>query len=158
MRRVRSEESGVPGRVPAERRNPFPDACRYCPIPPDPNLVACQRTMPCPNPPDRRVRACRPPGAVIEGPVFGHVLKIEAIPDGLIVMIGVGSYHGIAKDWSGVILIGDTTTPLAGGEIVIVRIDKHLTVGKVHLTTGQLGPNQRVRLTRNGTADRAITN
>jgi hypothetical protein len=124
------------------------DACQHCPSPPDPALVACQRTMPCPDPPDRRVRACLPHRKVIADSVIGRVIAIAAAADGVILTVGVGTDQGVDHHWSGTVLAGDTDTPLAGGELVLIRIDKHITVGKVHLTADQLESNNHVRLVR----------
>jgi hypothetical protein len=84
-----------------------------------------------------------------DGVRFARVLKIEAIPEGLVVVLGAGSRDGIAKDWHATVLAGGTDTPLAGGEVILIRIDRSVIVGKVHLTADQLGHNTRVRLNRN---------
>jgi len=118
-----------------------------CPTPPDPNIAACRRTMPCPNPPDRRVRACMPHRPTVDdGVVVARVLKADATPDARIVTLGAGSAMGIGKTWTGSILVGDTDTPLAGGDVELIRVDKNLCIGKVHLTVDQLVRNNRVRL------------
>jgi len=125
------------------------DACRHCPTPPDPDHVACQRTMPCPDPPDRRVWACMPHRRPVDdGSRVARVLKIDTTPDGLVLVFSAGLSHGVDKRWSATVLVGDTDTPLAGGDVELIRIDKNASYGKVHLTTDQLGPNNRVRLTR----------
>lgn len=122
------------------------DACQHCPSPPDPDLVACQRIMPCPNPPDRRFRACLPPRRANDGSVVGRVLKVEATKDGLVIVIGVGRRMGIDVRWRGAVLIGGTESLLENGDVVLVRVDKVASVGKLHLTIDQLGENHRVRL------------
>jgi hypothetical protein len=44
------------------------------------------------------------------------------------------------------VLKGDTDEALRGGDVQVIRVEKSLTVGKVHLTTDQLSTNSRVRL------------
>jgi len=122
------------------------DACQKCPSPPDPDLVACQRVMACPDPPDRRVRACRPHHSFEAGEVQGRVLKVEAVADGVLLVIGVGSSFGIDLTWRAAVLVGDTDQRMAHGEVALVRVSKVVTVGKLHLTVGQLGGNYRVSL------------
>jgi hypothetical protein len=124
------------------------DECQHCPTPPDPNMVACQATMPCPDPPDRRVLACWPHRRVDDGSTFGRVIKVEATADGLMLAIGVGHASGIDKGFTATVLVGDTNTAMVGGDVELTRVDNHVTYGKVRLTLEQLGRNNRVRLIR----------
>lgn len=125
------------------------DTCQHCPKPPDPSLVVCQRTMPCPDPPDRRVRACFHHYSIPAGSLVSRVLKIETTTDGALLVIGVGSNQGVDKSWSGTLLVGDTDTLLAGGQVDLIRIDKGACVGKVHLPADRLASNNHVLLVRN---------
>jgi hypothetical protein len=136
-----------------------------CPTPPDVNNPACWKTMPCPKPADRRVLACRPKDfpkcADINNPdpdnpncdhatappQVGRVNHIEAQGSDLIVTIGgAGENNGVNKTWTGKVLRGDGDTPLEGGDVIIVRVGKKETVGKVHLTPDQINQNPRVKL------------
>jgi hypothetical protein len=44
------------------------------------------------------------------------------------------------------VLQGSSDSPLPGGEVTVVRVDKKATLGKVHLTLDQLESNSRVKL------------
>lgn len=141
----------------------WPPCKDKCPNPPDVNIPSCQATMPCPNPPDRRVRSCKasqwakcdlankdPQNPNCDNakadPVTARVLKNEIQGGDLIITIGAGSNSGISKGWRATVLRGDTDTPLSGGDVTIVRVDKNATVGRVKLTTDQIKANDRVKL------------
>lgn len=139
-------------------------ACKdTCPTPPNVELEACQKTMPCPNPPDRRVRSCpksRWPKCDIKNPdpnnpncddakappVKARIIGNSVQNGEVIITIGAGTNSGVQKDWTAQVLRGDTDTPLAGGDITIVRVDKGVTVGRVRLTTDQISTNSHVKL------------
>ncbi|MGE0867665.1 MAG: hypothetical protein AB7P03_03825 [Kofleriaceae bacterium] len=138
----------------------WPGCAGKCPTPPDAGIPACQATMPCPNPPDRRVKACKRfpkcdfenpdpgnPNCDQRPPVIARVLKNEIQGGEVVITIASGSSAGVQKDWHGVVLRGDTATPLAGGDITITRVDKGFTIGKVKLTIDQIKENPRVKLT-----------
>jgi hypothetical protein len=140
-------------------------ACKdVCPTPPDINIPACLATMECPNPPDRRVRRCvaqkfakcadpknpdpNNPNCdnIKVPPVIGRIIGNNVQGSDVIITIGAGTNSGIQKGWGAVVLRGDSDQPLAGGEVTVIRVDKGVTVGKVHLTTDQLSANSRVKL------------
>ncbi|CAN5685814.1 hypothetical protein BH11MYX3_BH11MYX3_34850 [soil metagenome] len=140
----------------------WPPCKDVCPTPPDINIPSCQATMPCPNPPDRRVKSCKKeqwPKCDLKAldpqnprcddakadPVVTRVLKNEVQGSDTIITIGAGSNSGIAKGWRANVLRGDSDQPLSGGDIIIIRIDKAATVGKVKLTTDQIKANDRVK-------------
>ncbi len=140
----------------------WPPCKDVCPTPPDINIPSCQATMPCPNPPDRRVRSCKKtqwPKCDLKtpdpqnpncddakaDPVTTRVLKNEVQGSDTIITIGAGSNSGIGKGWRATVLRGDSDAPLSGGEVIIIRIDKAATVGKVKLTTDQIKANDRVK-------------
>jgi hypothetical protein len=75
-----------------------------------------------------------------------RVLKADETPDALFLLLGMGSAMGIGNNWTGTVLIGGTDTPLTGGNVKIVRVNKNLCVVKTRLTLKQLGGNTRVRL------------
>jgi hypothetical protein len=141
-------------------------ACKgKCPDPPDVNNSACWNSMPCPTPPDRRVRACpkskwgkcldiNNPDAnnpncddATAPPVTGRVIKNEIQGTDTLITVAAGSDQGVGKTWKGHVLRGDTDSPMDGGDVVIIRVGKRETIGKVHLTTDQVGANPRVKLT-----------
>lgn len=142
----------------------WPPCNGKCPNPPNPELQACKDVMPCPNPPNRDIRACTkakfpkcpdpkapdPANPNCDGikvpPVVGRIVGNTVSGSDLIITVGVGTKNGVAPDWRGVVLRGDSDQPLPGGEVTVIRVDKAVTVGKVHLTTDQLSTNSRVRL------------
>jgi hypothetical protein len=142
----------------------WPPCAGKCPTPPDINIPACLATMPCPNPPVREVRACKPsawPKCDIKNPdsknpncdnatadpVKGRVLKADVQGSDVIITIGIGSDQGVGKSgWRGTMLRGDSESPLSGGDITIIKVDKRQTIGKVRLTTDQVNQNPWVKL------------
>ncbi|HEU4731089.1 MAG TPA: hypothetical protein VFT22_24515, partial [Kofleriaceae bacterium] len=141
----------------------WPPCKDRCPTPPDVNNQACWPTMDCPNPPDRRVKKCKPvfpkcpdpahpdpanpncDNAKVP-PVIGRIIGNNVSGSDVIITIGAGTNSGVQKNWGATVLRGDSDQPLAGGEVTVIRVDKGVTVGKVHLTTDQLAANSRVRL------------
>jgi hypothetical protein len=139
-------------------------ACKdKCPNPPDVNIQACWPIMECPTPPDRRVKKCRPVfpkcpdpahpdpanpncDGIKVPPVVGRIIGNNVSGSDVIITIGAGTNSGVQKNWGATVLRGDTDQPLAGGDVIVIRVDKGVTVGKVHLTTDQLAANSRVRL------------
>jgi hypothetical protein len=141
----------------------WPACAGKCPNPPDANIKACQDTMDCPNPPDRRVKSCKrifpacpdprkpDPGNpncdnIKVPPVTARIIKNDTQGQGVIVTIAAGTDQGIGKDWVAKVLRGNTGQPLAGGDVLVIRVDKDKTVGKVQLTLDQLAANDQVRL------------
>jgi hypothetical protein len=142
----------------------WPPCKDKCPNPPDVNVPACLATMPCPSPPDRRVKACVPakfpkcpdpknpdqnnPNCdnIKVPPVTNRIIAKTIQGSEVIITIGAGSTAGVAPNWGGTVLRGESDQPLTGGDIKIVRVDKAVTVGKVRLTPDQLLTNPRVRL------------
>jgi len=57
-----------------------------------------------------------------------------------------GARQGVGKDWRATVLVGETDTPLAGGEVELLRVARNASAGKVRLTVEQLGARTRVRL------------
>jgi hypothetical protein len=149
---------------PAQGAPPGWPACKdKCPNPPDVNVAACLATMECPNPPDRRVKKCKPVFPPCKDPrnpdpanpncdnakvppVIGRIIANNVQGSDVIITIGAGANSGVQKTWGAHVLRGDTNQPLAGGEVTVIRVDKGVTVGKVHLTTDQLSTNSRVEL------------
>lgn len=142
----------------------WPPCKDKCPTPPDVNVPACLATMECPNPPDRRVKKCTaqkfpkcpdPKSPDVNNPncdnikippVVNRIIAKTIQGSDVIVTIGAGSDKGVAPNWNGTVLRGDSDQPLSGGDIKVVRVDKAVTVGRVHLTPDQLLSNPRVKL------------
>jgi len=141
----------------------WPPCKDVCPTPPDINVPSCQATMPCPNPPDRRVKSCKasqwqkcnlaapdPQNPNCDNakpdPVVARVIKYEVQGNDTIITLGAGSAQAIQKSWKAYVLRGDSDQPMSGGDVFLVRVDKTLTVGRVHLTTDQIKANDRVKL------------
>jgi hypothetical protein len=141
----------------------WPGCKDKCPNPPDVNNPVCQATMECPTPMDRRVKKCIPkfpkcpdpktpdpnnPNCdnIKVPPVVGRIIGNSVSGSDLIITIGQASAAGVTKAWSATVLKGDSDEPLRGGDVQVIRVEKTLTVGKVHLTTDQLSTNSRVRL------------
>jgi len=149
---------------PATGAPPGWPACKdKCPNPPDINVAACLGIMDCPNPPDRRVKKCKPVfpkcpdpahpdpanpncDGIKMPPVVGRIIQNNVSGGDVIITIGAGTNSGVQKTWGASVLRGDSDQPLAGGEVTVIRVDKSVTVGKVHLTTDQIASNPRVRL------------
>jgi hypothetical protein len=147
---------------PASGAPPNWPACKgKCPDPPDPNNQACWDKV-CPNPPTSRAKACKlkdfPPCdkanpdmdnlkcQVKADPVTGRVIKTEVQGSDVIITVAVGSDQGVQKGWSGRVLRGDSESPLDGGDVLVIRVGKRETVGKVKLTTDQVTSNPKVKL------------
>lgn len=137
-------------------------ACKgKCPDPPDPNNQACWDKV-CPNPPTKRAKACKisqfpacdpsapdpdnPKCDIKAAPVVGRIIGNQVSGSEVLITIGVGSEKGVAKGWTGKVLRGESDSPLDGGEVTVIRVDKRATLGKVHLNIDQLEANGRVKL------------
>ena len=76
-----------------------------------------------------------------------HVSGLTLTAEGnALLTVAVGSDNNVAKGWHGKVLRGDSDTPLDGGDVTVIRVGKRETIGKVHLTTDQVGANPRVKL------------
>jgi hypothetical protein len=64
-----------------------------------------------------------------------------------LITIAAGSNDGVQKNWKVCLLRGDTDEPLPGGEVEVIRVDKAVTIGKIHSTPDGLAGNRRVLLT-----------
>jgi len=124
--------------------------------------------MPCPNPADRRVKSCvadklhkwpkcpdpRNPDPnnpncddIKVPPVIGRIIGSSIQGSELIVTIAAGTNSGVAANWTAHVLSGGSgETPLPGGDIKVIRVDKAVTVGKTKLTNDQVLSNPRVKL------------
>jgi hypothetical protein len=147
---------------PAANAPPGWPACKgKCPDPPDPNNQACWDKV-CPNPPTSKAKACKlsnfPPcdpaakdpdnpkcnikAAAVTARIIGNQMSGSEV----LITIAAGSEKGVDKGWTGHVLRGSSDTPLDGGEVTIIRVDKRATLGKVHLNIDQLEANGSVKL------------
>jgi hypothetical protein len=125
---------------PPDVENP---GCWYvmaCPKVPDRRVRACASAFPCPDPPDPSNPNCAPPM------VIARVIKVEIVGSDTIVSIGTGTKAGVTKHWKAALLRGATDELLRGGEIEIVRVEPHVTIGRVRGVTSVVPPNVRVKL------------
>lgn len=137
-------------------------ACKgKCPDPPDPQNPACWDKV-CPNPPTSRAKACKlkdfppcdksapdhenPKCSIKANPVTGRVIKNEVQGSDTLITIAVGEDQGVSKGWTGRVLRGSSDSPMDGGEVIVIRVGKRETIGKVRLTTDQISANPRVKL------------
>lgn len=146
---------------PANAPPRWPGCQGKCPDPPDVTNPACWATMPCPNPPNRNVKACTkfPPCSDFKNPdplnpncdnatpVIARVIKTEVQGSNTLITIAAGSDQNVGKGWRGSVLRGDSETTVDGGDVMVIRVGKRETLGKVGLTTDQVRANPRVRLT-----------
>ncbi len=143
----------------------WPGCKGKCPTPPTVDEPSCWATMPCPRgQPDERIKACKakdwpvcpdknnpddsnPNCRVKAAPVVGRVIGKTVQGSEIIVQVGVGSDAGIKKGWTGTVITGPNASDRAfpGGDVVIIRIDKQVTVVKVRLTADQVDQNKNVR-------------
>lgn len=141
----------------------WPGCAGQCPNPPDINNPKCLETMPCPTPPDRKIKACTaskfPPCPDVKQPdpnnpncdnatlppAVGRVIRSSVDNGQPKITWSVGKAAGIAQNWSGTVLRGDTDEPLPGGTIKIISIDKNFLVGTVTLTLDQVSANPRAK-------------
>jgi len=141
----------------------WPGCKGKCPDPPDAANPACWDKV-CPNPPTMKAKACKisnfPPCApdapdpdnprcnVKAAPVVGRIIGNQVQGSDVLITIAVGSDppNSVQKSWHGVVLQGSSDSPLAGGDITIIRVDKKATLGKVRLNIDQLESNSRVKL------------
>jgi hypothetical protein len=146
----------APGLVPPT----WPGCQGKCPNPPSIDIPACWDKMPCPSPPDRRVKSCKFPKcdpANIDPenpncdnyeapPVYAVVLRTEVVSGGSRIVISAGKEKGVEQKWEGVVLKGNTDTPLEGGKFTVVSVRTRESVGTVNLAPDTLKTNSRVRL------------
>lgn len=78
--------------------------------------------------------------------VTSRIINVWFQDSDVIVTIAAGSNAGVARDWTAHMLRGDSDKPLSGGEIQILRVDKAVTKGKIHITSDELMENPRVEL------------
>jgi len=139
----------------------WPACAGKCPSPPDPQNPACWDKV-CPNPPTSRAKACKlkdfPPCdrnapdpenlkcGIKANPIAGRVIKAEVQGNDTVITIAAGSDQGVDKSWVGKVMRADSESPLEGGDVIVIRVGKRETVGRVKLTTDIINRNPRVKL------------
>lgn len=139
-------------------------ACKgICPDPPDPTNEACWDKV-CPNPPTKRAKACKlsdfkpcdpsapdpdnPRCDIKPEPKNARIIANQVQGSDVLITIAIGSEsQGFSDKWGCRVVQGNSTNPLSGGEVKLIRVDKKATLGRVHLTLDQLEANSNVRCT-----------
>jgi hypothetical protein len=128
-------------------------ACKgHCPDPPDPTNEACWDKV-CPTPPTKRAKACKisafppcdmsapdpdnPKCDIKPEPKTARIIGNQVSGSNVVITMAIGSDSpGFSDKWTCKVMQG--ASPLAGGEIHLVRVDKKATLGSVKLTLDQL--------------------
>ena len=88
-------------------------------------------------------RGMRPPKPAS---VVGRVVGLEIIEEGTaIVTVAAGSEQTIGKTWHARFRDGNTTKLLAGGDAIIIRIDRQTSVLKTTLSADQVRANRYIQ-------------
>lgn len=125
-----------------ECKNVCPDGARGAP----PNWKPCVDAGLQQGPPPPPPVAPPPPPPPAPKPIKARVLKVDVSGGNVLVTLSAGSDMGVDRNWTGQVMRGDSTSPLAGGKITIIRVDKTITVAKVPLTTDLVTANPIVIL------------
>ncbi|MBA3465442.1 MAG: hypothetical protein H0T46_36255 [Deltaproteobacteria bacterium] len=78
-------------------------------------------------------------------PIVGRVVGLEVYGGDTVVTVAAGKSQGIAKGWRAAFLDGTTKKPLAGGEAIVIRIDRRTSVLKTRLSPEQVRANRLVQ-------------
>jgi hypothetical protein len=70
---------------------------------------------------------------VATAPLVRRIIAWSIQGSSVVITIAAGSNDGVQKDWKVCLLRGNSDEPLPGGEVEVIRVDKSVTVGKVHL-------------------------
>lgn len=138
-------------------------ACKgICPDPPDPTNEACWDKV-CPTPPTKRAKACKikdfppcdfsapdpdnPRCEVKAEPKTARIIGNQVQGSNVRITIALGTDSvPFSSKWTCKVT-NSSGTPLAGGEVDLVRVDKKATLGTVRLTLDQLEANSNVKCT-----------
>ena len=135
---------------PCTVNDPANPACldKFCPNPPTVRSKACMANKaifpPCnPASPDPENWNCIKP----KDPVTARAIDIKISGGDTIVTVAVGSDNGVDRSWKGVLLRGESSDPLVGGNVTVINVTKRRTVVKVHLPSDLVQQNPQIRLT-----------
>ncbi|MDQ3341096.1 MAG: hypothetical protein M4D80_38555 [Myxococcota bacterium] len=79
-------------------------------------------------------------------PIEARVLIVEIRGGDVVVTLSAGSDQGVAANWTGQLMRGQSKSPYAGGKITIIKVDKQRTLAKVPLTIDIVTANRNVIL------------
>lgn len=82
--------------------------------------------------------------------VVGRVVDLEVRGDSHVVTVLAGSDSGIGKTWRATFVDAATRKPLAGGEAVVIHVDKTSTVLKTRLSAEQVRASRTVQFDPQG--------
>jgi hypothetical protein len=99
-----------------------------------------------PRPAGRRFASTDRIGDVAR-PITSRIRSTMIQSSVVVVVIDAGTDQGVLRTWKATVLRGDGDAPLDGGDIILLRVERRIAVGKTHLTVEQLADNPRVRLT-----------
>ena len=74
-----------------------------------------------------------------------RIIGLSVQGNAVVIQMGAGTNHGVTSAWKGAI-VDSNDQPVPGGQVTLVRVDKHVTVGKVQLTPQQIRNTPFVRL------------
>jgi hypothetical protein len=83
---------------------------------------------------------------VATAPLVRRIISASFQGSATIITIAAGSNDGVQKNWRVCLLRDDGDEPLPGGEVEVIRVDKAVTIGKIHLTSDALKGHRRVLL------------
>lgn len=101
------------------------------------NFPACDLANPNPDNPKCNVKAA---------PIVAQVLKTKVEGREVLITIGAGTDSKVQSGWTGVVLRGNTDTPIDGSDFKVSRVGKRQCIGRVKLSVDKLASNNRVRL------------
>jgi hypothetical protein len=84
---------------------------------------------------------------VATAPLIRRIIAVSLQGSTTVITIAAGSNDGVRKTWKACLVRGDSDEPLPGGEVEVIRVDKAVTIGKIHSTPDHLAGNRRVLLT-----------
>jgi hypothetical protein len=76
--------------------------------------------------------------------IAGRVVDLDVVGESVIVTVLRGSETGIDRTWRARFREGTTAKPLAGGEAVVIRVNRRTTVLKTSLSAEQVRANRVV--------------
>ena len=79
-------------------------------------------------------------------PVITRVIATSIDGDELVITMAAGTNAGVGPDWTAQLLRGETEELLPGVEIVIVRVDKAITVGRIKASAASIRSHYRFKL------------
>jgi hypothetical protein len=143
----------------------WPGCSKTCTVsPPNADIPACAATMACPPGGDIRVKSCtkrdfracpdpkNPDPTNLNclnfqyEPEVARIVKKQVIGNEVEVIIMIGAKSNVTSTWTGAVLQGTTSKPLAGGKLTITNVDTAAgtLTGRLRLTAQQVEANLNV--------------